>query len=83
MTNPEPVEPYRPPPQWSRSDLEAAKAAGAWQRISAALDSGQLRDLLTADKPYEPRKYPRKSTPISDKDLPRLLAAEAARQEQQ
>ena len=76
MTTPEPpiVEPYKPPPQWTRADLEAARAAGDYHRISAALDSGQLSDVLSEQRPIEPRRYPRISTPISDQDLPRILA---------
>lgn len=73
MTTPEPVEPYRPPPQWSRADLEAARSAGDYRRISAALDSGQLATVLSEQRPIEPRRYPRISTPISDKDLPWIL----------
>ncbi len=78
MTTPEPahVEPYRPPPQWTRADLEAARDAGAYHRISAALDSGQLADVLAEHRPTEPRRYPRMSSPISDKDLPRLKQQE-------
>lgn len=51
MNDPIEVEPYRPPRQWTRQDLDTATARGDHARISAALDNGQLADLIAAGNP--------------------------------
>lgn len=47
ITDPEPVDPYRRPKQWTRADLAAATARGDHERIVQAQNAGQLEDLLT------------------------------------
>lgn len=42
------------PPQWSSADLAKARAEGRNDLIVAAMNAGQLRDLLTGGDPAKP-----------------------------
>lgn len=66
-------DPHRHLEQWTASDLAEAREAGDHARISAALDSGRLREVLNQKKPEPRRTTPRLSAPISnsDRDLER------------
>lgn len=78
MNDPTEVEPYRPPRQWSRQDLDTATARGDHARIAAALTNGQLADVLAAGNP-EPRT-PRPSAPM-DHDVAAEIHRNLNRQE--
>ncbi len=61
IEQPEPVDPYRPPRQWTRQDLADATARGDHDRITAAHRAGQLADVIAAGNP-EPDATPRGGT---------------------